>query len=109
MTELVLGDRVDCFSLLERQVVASPVVERHFPSVLSSLVGDARRITCPFIALSLDIHVFYLRPEAEGAVLHTTRMVCRMRSEFIQVCGRGQNVKVATPLQGVRLSSSRRV
>ena len=34
VTELVLGDRVDCFSLLERQVVASPVVERHFPSVL---------------------------------------------------------------------------
>ena len=34
VTELVLGDRVDCFSLLERQVLASPVVERHFPSVL---------------------------------------------------------------------------
>ena len=34
VTELVLGDRVDCFSLLERQVVASPVVEHHFPSVL---------------------------------------------------------------------------
>ena len=32
-------------------------------------------------------------------------MVCRMRSEFIQVCGRGQSVKVATPLQEVRLSA----
>ena len=30
------------------------------------------RITCPFVALALDIHVFCLRAEAEDAILHST-------------------------------------
>ena len=34
-------------------------------------------MTCSFIALALNIHVFLLLPEAEGAILHMTRMVCR--------------------------------
>ena len=32
-----------------------------------------RRITCSFITLVLDIHVFCLRAEAEGAILHATK------------------------------------
>ena len=50
-----------------------------------------------------------LLPEAEGANLRVTSTVCRMRSEFINVYGRGQGVHVATPLQEVRLLRSRRV
>ena len=36
-----------------------------------------------FIALAFNIHV--LRPEAEGAIMSTTRKVCRMSSEFKQL------------------------
>ena len=92
--ELYLGDRVGSFSLLERWVVAAPFVGRHFSSVLWSLAEDVRRITCSFIALALDIHVFCLRTEAEGAILHTTTKVWGMRSEFSILCGRGQRVLV---------------
>ena len=73
--ELYLGDRIGSFSLLERWVVAAPFVGRHFPSVLWPLAGDVRRITCSFIALALDIYVFCLRAEAEGAILHATKKV----------------------------------
>ena len=34
-----------------------------------------RRITCSFIALTLDIHVLSLRREAETAILHATKKV----------------------------------
>ena len=40
-----------------------------------------RRIT--IIALALDIHVFWLHPEAYGVIEHPTRKVCRMHSDFI--------------------------
>jgi len=65
--ELYLGDRIGGFSLLERWVVTSLFIECHFPSVLWPLAGDVQWITCSFIALALDIHVFCLRAEAEGA------------------------------------------
>ena len=94
--ELYLGDHTGIFSLLERWVVAAPFVGRHFPSVLWPLAGDVRRITCSFIALALDIHVFCLRTEAEGSILHTTKKVWGMRSEFSISCGRGQRVLVAS-------------
>ena len=80
--ELYLGDRIGGFSLLERWVVTTLFVGRHFPSVLWPLAGDVRRINCSFIVLALDIHVFCLRAEAEGAILHTTKKVWGMRSEF---------------------------
>ena len=54
--ELCLGDRVVCSSLLGKRVVTTPFAERHFSSVLWTLAGDVRRITCSFIALALDIH-----------------------------------------------------
>jgi len=54
--ELCLGDRVGCSSLPGKQVVTTPFAERHFLSVLWPLAGDVRRITCPFIPLTLDIH-----------------------------------------------------
>jgi len=107
--ELYLGDRIGSFSLLERWVVTAPFVGRHFPSVLWPLAGDVRRITCSFIALALDIHVFCLRAEAEGAILHTTKKVWGMRSEFNISCGRGQRVLVASPLLDVRITKCGRV
>ena len=61
--ELHLGDRIGSFSLLERWVVATLFVGRHFPSVLWPIAGDVRRITCSFIALALDINAFCLRAE----------------------------------------------
>ena len=42
--ELYLGDRIGSFSLLERWVVATLFVERHFSSALWQLAGDVRRI-----------------------------------------------------------------
>jgi len=69
--ELYLGDH----RLLERWVVAALFVGRHFLSVLWPLAGDVRRITCSFVTLALDIHVFCLRAEAEGANLHATKKV----------------------------------
>jgi len=68
--ELYVRDRIGSFSLLERWVVATLFIECHFSSVLWPLVGDVRWITCSFVALALDIHVFCLRAEAEGAILH---------------------------------------
>jgi len=53
--ELCLGDRVVSSSLLGKQVVTTPIAERHFSSVLWPLAGDVRQITCSFIALALDI------------------------------------------------------
>ena len=44
--ELYLGDLIGGFSLLERRVVATLFVGRHFPGVLWPLAGDVRRITC---------------------------------------------------------------
>ena len=79
--ELYLGDHIGSFSLLERWVVAALFVGRHFPCVLWPLAGDVRRITYSFIALALGIHVFCLRAEAVGAILHTMRKVWGMRSE----------------------------
>ena len=46
-----------------------------FLSVLWPLAGDVRRITCSFIALALDIHVFSLHAEAEGAILYASKKV----------------------------------
>ena len=61
------------------------------------IYGDVQRnfvySSCP------NNHVFLLLLEADGAILHMIRMVCRMRSEFINIYGRGQGVHVATPLQ----------
>jgi len=91
--DLYLGDRTGSFSLLEQWVIAAFFVGRHFPSALWPLAGDVWRITCSFIALALDVHVFCLRAEAEGAILHTTKMVWGMRIS----CGRGQCVFVASP------------
>jgi len=71
--------------------------------------GRCAAITCSFIALALDIHVFCLRAEAEGAILHTTKKVCGMRSEFSISCGRGQCVLVASPLLDVRITKCGRV
>ena len=102
--ELYFGDRIGSFSLLERWVVAALFVGRHFPSVLWPLAGDVRRITCSFIALALDIHVFCLRAEAEGAILHATKKVWGMRSEFNISCGRGQGILVALLLQEVHIT-----
>jgi len=65
--ELCLGDRIACSSLLGKRVVTTPFAERHFSSVLWPLAGDVRR---SFIALALDIHVLWLRHEAESAILH---------------------------------------
>jgi len=102
--ELYLGDGIGSFSLLERRVVvAASFVGRHFLIVLWSLAGDVLRITCSFIALALDIHVFCLRAEAEGAILHTTKKFRGMRSEFSISCGRVQRVLVASPLLGVSI------
>jgi len=57
-----------------------------------------RRITCSFIALALNIHVFCLRAEAEGAILHAMKKVSGMHSEFNISCG---GILVASPLQEV--------
>jgi len=99
--ELYLGDRIGSFSLLERRVVTALFVGRHFPSVVWPLAGDVWRITCSFIALALGIHVFCLRAEAEGAILHTMKKVWGMPSEFNNSCGRGQGVLAASLLQEV--------
>ena len=72
--ELCLGDIV-CSSLLGKRVVTTHFAERNFSSVLRPLAGDVRRITCSFIVLAFDIHIFCLRAEAEGTILHTTKMV----------------------------------
>ena len=90
MRELYLGDRQVSLSLLERWVVAKLFVECHFPSVLWPLAGDVQWITCSLIVLTLDIHVFRLHAEAEGAILYTTKKVWGMHSEFNISCGRGQ-------------------
>jgi len=79
------------YLVLERWVVAALIVGRHFPSVWP-LAGDVRRITCSFVALALDIHIFCLRAEAEDAILHTMKKVWGMHSEFNISCGRGQGV-----------------
>ena len=63
-----------------------------FSSVLWPLAGDVRRITCSFIALALDIHVFSLRAEAESAILLAMKKVWGMHSEFNISCGRGQGI-----------------
>ena len=102
--ERYLGDRIGSFLLLERWVVAKLFVGRHFPSVLWPLAGDVWQITCSFIALALGIHVFCQRAEAEGAILHATKKVWGMRSEFSISCGRGQDILVASPLQEVRVT-----
>ena len=94
--ELYLGDRIGSFSLLERWVVAALIVGRHFPSVLWPLAGDVRRITCSFVALALNIHIFCLHAEAEDAILHAMKKVWEMRSEFNISCGRGQSVLLAS-------------
>ena len=76
--ELCLGDRVVCSSLLGKRVVTTPFAERHFPTVLFTLASSWRcvvNITCSFTALALDIHVFSLRAEAEGALLYATKKV----------------------------------
>ena len=39
------------------------------------LAKDVRQITCSFIALILDIHVFSLCAEPEGAILCATKKV----------------------------------
>ena len=107
--ELCLGDRVVCSLLLGKRVVTTPFAERHFSSVLWPLAGDVWRITCSFIALALDIHVLWLRREAESAILHSTKKVLRMHSEFNISCGRGQGVLVASPQQEVRVTKCGRV
>ena len=107
--ELYLGHCIGSFSLLEKWVVATLFVERHFSSVLWPLVGDVRQITCSLIALTLNIHIFCLRAEAEGAILHATKKVWWMRSEFNISCGRGQDILVALPLQEVRITKCGRV
>ena len=73
--ELYLGDCIGSFSLLKRQVVVTPDTGRHFSGVLCLLAEGVRRITCSFIALALDIHVFCLHAEAEGTILHTMKKV----------------------------------
>ena len=83
--ELCLGVCVGCCPLLAKWIVATPFVGRHFFCVLWLLAGDVRRMTCSFIALALEVHVFSLLPEAEGAILRVTSTVCRMRSEFKKV------------------------
>ena len=55
--------------LLGKRVVTTSFAERHFSSVLWPLAGDVRR---SFIVLVLDIHVLWLRREAESAILHST-------------------------------------
>ena len=104
--ELYLGDRIGSFSLLERWVVAALFVGRHFPSVLWPLAGDVRRITCSFIALALDIHVFCLRAEAEGAILDVSIKVWGKRSELNTSCGR---VKASLLFEWVRSQKRRRL
>ena len=64
--ELYLGDCIGSFLMLERWVITALFIERHFSSVFWPLAGDVQRITCSFIALALNIHVFCLRAEAEG-------------------------------------------
>ena len=86
--------------MLERWVVTTIFIEHHIYVVLWPLVGDVWQITCSFIALALDIHVFCLRAEAEGAILHAMKRL-RNASEFNISCGRGQGVLVALPLQEV--------
>jgi len=51
-----------------------------------------RRITCSFIVLALDIHVFCLLREAESVILHIMVKVWGMCSELNISCGRGQGV-----------------
>jgi len=102
--ELYSGDRIGSFSLLERWVVAALFIGRHFPSVLWPLAGNVRWITCSFIALALGIHVFCLHAEAEGAILHATKRIWGMRSEFNNSCGRGQGVLAALLLQEVHIT-----
>ena len=81
-------------------------VKRHFSSALLPLVGDMWRITCSFIALALNIHIFCLRAEAEGAILHATKKVSGMHSEFNISCG---GILAASPLQEVRTTKCGRV
>jgi len=63
------------------------------------------RITCSFIALTLNTRVFCLRAEAEGAILHATKKVGGIHLEFNISCGRGQGVLVASPLKGVHITN----
>ena len=56
--ELCLGVCVGCCPLLAKWIVATPFVGRHFFCVLWLLAGDVRRMTCSFIALALEVHVF---------------------------------------------------
>jgi len=70
--ELYLGDRI--IRAYRQFLAAREVSCRHtlrwtpFSSVLWPLAGNVRRINCSFISLALDIHVFCLRAEAEGAI-----------------------------------------
>ena len=96
--ELYLGDRihVGSFTLLERWVVTALSVGRHFPGVLWPLAGDVWRVSCSFIALALDIHVFCLRAEAEAPILHATKRFeeCARKLTFQVGGGGGQGVLV---------------
>jgi len=104
--ELYLGDSIGSLSLLERWVVVTPYIGCHFSRVLCLLAEDVWQITCSFIALAFDIHVFCLRAEAEGAILHVTKKIWGMRSEFNISCRRGQGILVASPLQEVHITKS---
>ena len=53
----------------------TPYIGRYFSGELCLLAEGVWRITCSFIALTLDIHVFCLRVEAEGAILHAAKKV----------------------------------
>jgi len=87
--ELCLGDRV--VFLTAREASCQHTLRwMPFLSVLWPLAGDVRRITCSFIALALDIHVFSLRAEAEGAILYATKKVWGMRSELTFHVGRAK-------------------
>ena len=64
---------------------------------------------CPFL-VTVDLKLKW--PELPSGPNYLVARITQwpeLPRPTLQVCGRGQSVKVATPLQEVRLSSSRRV
>jgi len=58
-----------------------------------------QQITCSFIALAFDIHIFCLCAEAEGAILHTMKKVeeCSQSLTFhvlVGFCSAGSQVHI---------------
>jgi len=68
-----IWETVSAVSCYQRGELLPHFVECHFFIVLWSLAGDLWQITCSFIAFALDIHIFCLHAEAEGAILHTMK------------------------------------